>query len=118
MRQGTASHWETGKAPQRTNRKSGHLFHRASGKRERMEACSRHPASRGVTMNRLGGLFVYALLVFDESRARADETIVIEGRAPDEAARDRDRALGDAPFVTVLHPDEHPATASVADAIA
>ena len=50
--------------------------------------------------------------------ARADETIVIEDRAPDEAARDRARALGDAPFVTVLHPDEHAATASVADALA
>src|SRR2546430_10094934 len=45
------------------------------------------------------------------------ETIVIIDRAPDQAARDRDRALGDAPFVTVIHPDEHPATASVADAV-
>src|SRR5262249_37534487 len=45
------------------------------------------------------------------------ETIVIIDRQP-EAARDRDRALHDAPFVTVIHPDEHPATASVADAIA
>src|SRR3970040_1234932 len=73
-------------------------------------------------MNRLGGLFVCALLASDEAASRADEpgeTIVIEGRAPDAAAvRDRDRVLGDAPFVTVLHPDEHPATASVADAIA
>ncbi|HEY1556569.1 MAG TPA: TonB-dependent receptor [Kofleriaceae bacterium] len=53
-------------------------------------------------------------------RAGADpepETIVIEGSAPDHAARDRDRALGDAPFVTIVHPDEHPATASVADAV-
>ncbi|MGN6106553.1 MAG: TonB-dependent receptor plug domain-containing protein, partial [Kofleriaceae bacterium] len=33
-------------------------------------------------------------------------------------ARDRERALGDAPFVTILHPDDHPATASVADALA
>ncbi|MDQ3368880.1 MAG: TonB-dependent receptor [Myxococcota bacterium] len=46
------------------------------------------------------------------------EIIVIEGRAPDEGDRDRDRALGDAPFVTILHPDEHAITASVADAIA
>jgi iron complex outermembrane receptor protein len=49
------------------------------------------------------------------------ETIVIIDRAPDPDAapanRDRDRALGDAPFVTVVHPDEHPATASVADAV-
>ncbi len=49
------------------------------------------------------------------------ETVVIIGRAPDpddaEAVRDRERALGDAPFVTVVHADEHPATASVADAI-
>ena len=46
------------------------------------------------------------------------EVIVLEGRAPGQAARDRDRALGDAPFVTILHPDEHPASSSVADAIA
>lgn len=48
----------------------------------------------------------------------APETIIIIDQAPDTAARDRDRALGDAPFVTVLHPDEHPATASIADALA
>ncbi|HEX7842150.1 MAG TPA: hypothetical protein VF469_31980, partial [Kofleriaceae bacterium] len=57
------------------------------------------------------------------SRAEADdaepgETIIIVDHAPGQAARDRDRALGDAPFVTVLHPDEHPAVASVADAVA
>jgi iron complex outermembrane receptor protein len=54
------------------------------------------------------------------SRAVADgtETIIIVDHAPSEAARDRDRALGDAPFVTVLHPDDHPAAASVADAVA
>jgi outer membrane cobalamin receptor len=52
------------------------------------------------------------------ARANADETIVIEGNAPDENDRDRERALGDAPFVTILHPDEHAATASVADALA
>ncbi len=34
------------------------------------------------------------------------------------SARDRDRALGETPFVSVLHPDDHPATASVADAVA
>src|SRR5690242_4351914 len=49
------------------------------------------------------------------------ETIIIIDRAPDRdvapAARDRERALGDAPFVTIIHPDDHPATASVADAI-
>jgi iron complex outermembrane receptor protein len=45
-----------------------------------------------------------------------DETIIIVDRA--EGARDRDRALNDAPFVTVIHPDEHPATTSVADAVA
>jgi iron complex outermembrane receptor protein len=49
--------------------------------------------------------------------ASPGEVIVIEGTAPG-AARDRDRALGDAPFVTILHPDEHPAAASVADALA
>jgi vitamin B12 transporter len=54
------------------------------------------------------------------SRAVADETetIIIVDHAPGEAARDRDRALGDAPFVSVLHPDDHPAAASVADAVA
>ncbi|MGH9885909.1 MAG: TonB-dependent receptor plug domain-containing protein, partial [bacterium] len=46
------------------------------------------------------------------------ETIIVIDRAPGEAARDRDRALGDAPFVTVLHPDDRPAAATVADAVA
>src|SRR5512143_1777600 len=46
------------------------------------------------------------------------ETIVIIDSKPEpEAARDRERALDEAPFVTVVHPDEHPATASVADAL-
>ncbi|HSK02924.1 MAG TPA: TonB-dependent receptor plug domain-containing protein, partial [Kofleriaceae bacterium] len=49
--------------------------------------------------------------------AEQGEVIVIEDRAP-AAARDRGRALGEAPFVTILHPDEHPAASSVADAIA
>ena len=52
----------------------------------------------------------------DPSTYVEPETIVVIDHAP-EGARDRDRALGDAPFVTVIHPDEHPATASVADAI-
>src|SRR5206468_12839619 len=64
---------------------------------------------------------VFALvLVLAPASAHGDpppETIVIVGRSPDAPARDRDRALGDAPFVTVIHPDEHPATASVADAV-
>lgn len=48
--------------------------------------------------------------------ASADETIVI---VDDAAARDRQRHLDDAPFVTVLHPDDDlGATASVADAVA
>lgn len=56
------------------------------------------------------------------ARAEADgETIVIVDRVPDAdrspSARDRSRALADAPFVTIVHPDEHPAAASVADAI-
>lgn len=50
-----------------------------------------------------------------------EETIIVIDRAPDPdadpAARDRDRALGDAPFVTIIHGDDHPATTSVADAI-
>lgn len=49
------------------------------------------------------------------------ETVIVIGRAPDAddatAVQDRERALGDAPFVTVVRPDDHPATASVADAI-
>lgn len=46
------------------------------------------------------------------------ETIVIIDSKPEpEAAPDRERALDEAPFVTVVHPDEHPATASVADAL-
>jgi len=77
-------------------------------------------------MNRLA-THSCALAVLCAANASADEvvpgevareTIVIEGRAPDAAVRDRARKLGDAPFVTVLHPDDHPATASVADAIA
>lgn len=60
----------------------------------------------------------FVLLFVSSSVSADDETIIVIGKAPDpEAARDRDRALGDAPFVTVLHPDEHPATASVADAV-
>jgi vitamin B12 transporter len=54
----------------------------------------------------------------DREAPEPGETIVIVDHPPGEAARDRDRALGDAPFVTVLHPDEHPAAASVADAVA
>ncbi|NVB79760.1 MAG: TonB-dependent receptor [Kofleriaceae bacterium] len=50
-----------------------------------------------------------------------EETIVIIDRAPDPdartTARDRERALGDAPFVTIIHSEDHPATASVADAV-
>ena len=48
------------------------------------------------------------------------ETIVIVDRADGDAApaaRDRDRALGDAPFVTIVHSADHPATTSVADAL-
>ena len=47
-----------------------------------------------------------------------DETIYIVAPPADEAAKDRDRALGEAPFVTVLHPGDHAATASVADSVA
>ncbi len=51
-----------------------------------------------------------------EPELAGDETIIVVDHG--EGARDRDRALGDAPFVTVIHPDEHPATTSVADAVA
>jgi vitamin B12 transporter len=58
-------------------------------------------------------------IAYAEPEPKVDpETIVIVDKVPDEAARDRGTALGDAPFVTVLHPDEHSPTASVADAIA
>lgn len=69
-------------------------------------------------------LSVCACAVLGAAIARADdtvvdgETIVIEGRAPGEAQRDRTRALGDAPFVTVVHADDHAATSTVADALA
>jgi outer membrane cobalamin receptor len=57
----------------------------------------------------------------DDPREAAGETIIVIDRAPDPdavpAARDRTRALGDAPFVTIIHADDHPATASVADVI-
>ncbi|MFT3694799.1 MAG: TonB-dependent receptor plug domain-containing protein [Kofleriaceae bacterium] len=58
-------------------------------------------------------------LMIVSSPAFADdgETIIVIGKVPDQAAADRDRALGDAPFVTVIHPDDHAATESVADAV-
>src|SRR6185312_17424819 len=55
---------------------------------------------------------------YAEPATSGGETIIVIDKAPDPAAvPDRDRALGDAPFVTVIHPDDHPATASVADAV-
>ncbi len=54
----------------------------------------------------------------DPVRTVEPETIFVIDRGADEGATDRERALGDAPFVTVLHPADHPATTSVADAIA
>lgn len=64
------------------------------------------------------------LLLAQSARADelvGDETIIVIDRVPDRdhdpKARDRDRALGDAPFVTIVHADDHPATASVADAL-
>ncbi len=68
-------------------------------------------------MTRTRSVCACALLLGSAS-TRADETIEIEGRVPDQAARDRARALDDAPFVSIIHADEHGATASVADAIA
>lgn len=67
------------------------------------------------------GLFcacVASWLLAAGSVARADETIHVEGQAPAEGDRDREQALSSAPFVTVIHPDEHPATTSVAEALA
>jgi vitamin B12 transporter len=55
------------------------------------------------------------------SATTGSETIVVidhaRGSDAAPAARDRDRALGEAPFVTVVHADDHAATASVAEAI-
>ncbi|HEY1552473.1 MAG TPA: TonB-dependent receptor plug domain-containing protein, partial [Kofleriaceae bacterium] len=45
--------------------------------------------------------------------ALADETIVVI----DTAAPDRDRVLTDAPFFTIIHPDDNVATMSVAEAV-
>lgn len=67
---------------------------------------------------------IAALLVLSGTASADDpdeappETIIVIDRKPDsEAARDRDRALGDAPFVTIVHAEDHPATTSVADAL-
>jgi vitamin B12 transporter len=78
-------------------------------------------------MKKIGSTWLLLALV---ASARADdapeqivdpETIVIIDRAPDPdaapAARDRDRALGEAPFVTIVHAGDHPGTTSVADAV-
>lgn len=67
------------------------------------------------------------MLAFAGAVARADEqppvtaegeTIFVISPPPFEGSDDRERALGEAPFVTVLHPTDHPSTTSVADAIA
>ena len=50
--------------------------------------------------------------------AAPEETIFVIDERPDEGARDRERLLGDAPFLTVLHADDHSATTSVAEALA
>src|SRR5262245_25523018 len=73
-------------------------------------------------MKQLGSI---CLLLALTARGAADtvgeETIIVIDRAPDRdadpKARDRDRALGDAPFVTIIHAEDHPATTSVADAL-
>ena len=75
-------------------------------------------------MNRLRFLCMFAALAFAGADVRADEpvppeeTIFVISVPPEEGAVDRKRALGEAPFVTVLRPGDHPATTSVADAIA
>ncbi|HSD89962.1 MAG TPA: TonB-dependent receptor, partial [Kofleriaceae bacterium] len=78
-------------------------------------------------MNRIGSIGLLLALcraAFAQEAPPQDvdpETIIVIDRAPDPdaapAARDRDRALGDAPFVTIVHADDHPATTSVADAL-
>src|SRR5262245_54240705 len=72
-------------------------------------------------MNRLGSICLLMALARGaaaDDRVVDSETIVVIDRAPDPAAaRDRERALGDAPFVTIIHAEDQPATASVADAV-
>jgi vitamin B12 transporter len=69
------------------------------------------------------GLLLLARIARAEDAAPVapGETIFVIDRAPDPdgspSTRDRDRALGDAPFVTIVHADDHPATTSVADAL-
>jgi outer membrane cobalamin receptor len=79
-------------------------------------------------MTKLGSISLTLALVASASAEErnaddivGDETIIVIDRAPDPdadpKARDRDRALGDAPFITIIHSEDHPATASVADAV-
>jgi len=72
-------------------------------------------------MNRTGSIWLVIALAQPagaDDEIVDEETIIVIDRAPDPAAaRDRERALGDAPFVTIVHAEDHPATTSVADAI-
>jgi outer membrane cobalamin receptor len=83
-----------------------------------------------VTLNRCFSLYIRVLVttLVVGGIARADEkpvedttpgeTIYIIDDRPDDATRDRSRLLGDAPFLTIIHADEHGATTSVAEALA
>lgn len=66
----------------------------------------------------LGPLSAARTRAWADDGPTGEETIIIIDAAPDHGARDRARVLGDAPFVTILHADDHPATTSVADALA
>lgn len=84
--------------------------------------------SRGVTLNRFCPYVrVLVATIVASGTARADEptpeaapeeTIFVIDERPEEGARDRERLLGDAPFLTVLHANDHSATTSVAEALA
>ncbi len=100
-------HWETGKAPTRTIRESGHPSVAVTWG-------DMHRSSIVIAVVLCRASFARA----DERAGIKDETIVITDDRPAEINRDGARALGDAPFVTVLHPDEHGAAATVADAAA
>src|SRR3569832_1720722 len=109
----------TGNLGRRREGRTGSQDTSPSGPRDGGSRCSLLGAPRSssrVTWGDMNRIVLVSMLA--SSAAYADETIIVVDKAPDPpAVPDRDRALGDAPFVTVIHPDDHPATASVAGAV-